>query len=553
DARNKYDEPIISHSGPSGGHSRSHCSHRGGTFRSHLPPSLTSRAWRTEEDPDVAPPKLKFIPRRTPGIQAPLNIGTHTPLDIFSCFFDAEVLSLLCSSTNKRAFRHLERGTKYQWMDITPEELKKFIGLLLYMGVMNLPKMTDYWRKQTIFEVPFPATVMPRDRFKSILSFFCISDSAEDVHNDLARGTEDYDLLHHVQPLFDMLRTRCMAVYHPRQHISVHERMVATKARLSLKQYMRDRAIKWGLKFFVLADNNGYTVDYQLYTGKSKSQGSVNGLSFDVVSSLVNKDYLGSGYIVYCDKFYTSPQLFRHLGQQGFGACGTYRQGRIGVPTSPENALTKRSPRGSIRWLRDGDLLFVKWMDTKEVSMCTNVHSVFTGETVLRWTKKADGTCEQVPIPRPTAVGEYNRYMGGVDTSDQLLKTNTAHRKMRRWYITVFQHMLDIAVTNSFIISKELSTIRGERPPTRQDFQEKLTSQLLGVALKTQPKGPASNHLPVPTSYGQSKSQRASLGRRQCVLCRRCTPWQCEECDMGLCMQLDRNCFRMYHTTNFVN
>ncbi|XP_033847302.1 piggyBac transposable element-derived protein 4-like [Periophthalmus magnuspinnatus] len=490
----------------SGGHS----SCRGGTFRSCTPPSPTSRAWKTEEDPDVALPKLKFVPRRTPGIQAPLKSGTHTPLDIFSRFFDAEVWRLLCSNTNKSAARHQERGRKYHWTDVTPEELKKFIGLLLYMGVMNLPKMTDFWRKQTIFEVLLPATVMTRDRFKSILSFFHISDPEEDGQNDLARGTEKYDVLHRVQPLLEMLRTHCMAVYHPRQHISVDERMVATKARLSFKQYMRDKPTKWGLKFFVLVDKNGYTVEYQLYTG--------------------------------------NPLLFRHLGQQGFGACGTYRQGRIGVPTTTENALTKRSPRGSIRWLRDGDLLFVKWMDTREVSMCTNVHSVYAGETVLRWRKKADGTYERVPIPRPTAVGEYNRYMGGVDTSDQLLGTNTVHRKTRRWYITVFQHMLDMAVTNSFIIFKEMSTIRGERPPTRQDFQEMLTSQLLGVPLKTKPKVPTSNHLPVPTSSGQSKRQKASMGRRQCVLCRRCTPWQCEECKVGLCLQVDRNCFRMYHT-----
>lgn len=139
-------------------------------------------------------------------------------------------------------------------------------------------------------------------------------------------------------------------------------------------------------------------------------------MSFSVVTSLENKDYLGTGYIVYCDNSYTSPHLFTHLSQQGFGACGTYRQGRIGVPKTEENALTKKSPRGSIHWIREGDLLFVKWMDTREVSMCSTVHSVYSEETVLRWRKKEDGTHERVPIPRPTAVGGYNRYMGGVDT-----------------------------------------------------------------------------------------------------------------------------------------
>ncbi|XP_071318657.1 piggyBac transposable element-derived protein 4-like [Trachinotus anak] len=141
----------------------------------------------------------------------------------------------------------------------------------------------------------------------------------------------------------EMICVKCKAIYHPRQHLAVDERMVGTKARLSIKQYMKAKPTKWGLKFFVLADMNGYTIDFMLYTGKSK-WASGKGLSFDVVAGLANKDYLGSGYTIYMDNFYTSPLLFRHLRQQGFGACGTYRQGRVGVPTTQENALTKKSP-----------------------------------------------------------------------------------------------------------------------------------------------------------------------------------------------------------------
>ncbi|KTF91309.1 hypothetical protein cypCar_00040320 [Cyprinus carpio] len=37
---------------------------------------------------------------------------------------------------------------------------------------------------------------------------------------------------------------------------------------------------------------------------------------------------------------------------------------RIGVPKTKVNALARKSPRGSIRWIRQGSLLFTKWMDT---------------------------------------------------------------------------------------------------------------------------------------------------------------------------------------------
>lgn len=425
--------------------------------------------------------------------------------------------------------------------------MKKFIGLLMFMSILRFPKMSDFWRRGTIFHVPFPGTVMARDRFVNILSNLRMSDPRKDKINEAKRGTEDYDRLHWVRPLFEMIGIRCRAIYHPRQHISVDERMVATKARLSIKQYIKSKPTKWGLKFFVLADINGYTVNFQLYTGKSK-YASGKGLSFDVVTSLVKKDFLGSGYIVYTDNYYTSPLLFRHLRQQGFGACGTYREGRIGVPTACKNALTKKSPRGSIRWIRDGDLLFVKWIDAREVSLCSTVHSVYSGDTVQRYQKNESGIKEKTLIRRPTVVTEYNKYMGGVDLSDHLIGTNSVHRKTKRWPITVFQHLLDIAMTNSFVLHKDQCASMQKKPMTHQNFVEDLAASLLGVSLKNEPqKSPGNKHFPIPTRTGQPSSQRASMGRRSCKLCHRSTPWMCASCGVGLCLQPDRNCHWDYH------
>ena len=114
--------------------------------------------------------------------------------------------------------------------------------------------------------------------------------------------------LHRVRPLMEMIQLNCKAIYHPRQHLAVDERMVGTKARLSIKQYMKAKPTKWGLKLFVLAATNGYTIDFKLYTGKSKTA-SRKGLSFDVVAGLINKGNLGSGYIVYRQLLHQSPPL----------------------------------------------------------------------------------------------------------------------------------------------------------------------------------------------------------------------------------------------------
>uniref|UniRef100_A0A3Q0RV14 PiggyBac transposable element-derived protein domain-containing protein n=1 Tax=Amphilophus citrinellus TaxID=61819 RepID=A0A3Q0RV14_AMPCI len=477
---------------------------------------------------------LGFNPKRTPGAQPPLNARNPPPGEIFSHFFDAEVLKFLCENTNKNAAAKQKTEKTFTWTEIKPEELKKFIGMLLYMSVLRLPKISDFWRRETIFRVSFPATVMSKDRFLAILSHLHTSDPEKDVINERKKGTEDYDRLHWVRPLMEMICMRCKAIYHPRQHLLVEDRMAASKARRSMKQYIKAKPTKWWLKFFALTDSNGYTIDFQLYTGKSKLT-SGNRLSYNAVADLVKKDFLGSGYIVCIDNLQTSRFLLDHLNQEGFGASGEYKQEKVDVPIKHENDLTTRSPQGSVQWIRKGAFL---WMDTREASLCSTVHPVGNGDTAHHWLKE-EGEEQEISIPSPTEE---------VDSSDQVIGTSLVHRNSRTWPITVFQHLFEIAVRNSFAIHKDRCDSMQQKPMVWQCFEEDLAAHLLGVSVKNKPqKIPDDQHLPVPTSSGQPRAHRASLGRRRCKVCHRSTAWMCETCDVGLCLQPDRNCHWQYH------
>ena len=80
-----------------------------------------------------------------------------------------------------------------------------------------------------------------------------------------------------------------------------------------MTQYMKVKPNKWGFKLFVLADSsNGYNVDFSVYTGKNNFP-TGQYLSYVCVMSLIDRRYLGSGYHVYMDNFYTSPKLFKDL------------------------------------------------------------------------------------------------------------------------------------------------------------------------------------------------------------------------------------------------
>ncbi|XP_049425710.1 piggyBac transposable element-derived protein 4-like [Epinephelus fuscoguttatus] len=515
-------------------------------------PHHSPEAWRTERDPDTAPGVSRFMPHRPPGAQVDMH-SPYTPKDLFQLFFSTATMRTLCKNTNKYAAIQQEMGKKYNWADVVVEELYKFFGLLMYMALVSLPGLQDYWRQNHILSVPFPAMVMTRDRFRSLMWNIHPSDPEEDVMNDMKKGTPDHDKLFRAKPLMDEIRTACQAHYHPGKELAVDERMVATKAKTGLTQYIKDKPTKWGIKLFVLAESSsGYTVNFNVYGGKSSSA-SVHGLSYAAVMDLIQPSYLGTGYHIYMDNFYTSPKLFLDLASMKYGACGTYRDNRKGCPRGRANALTPKSERGAVRWIREGPLLFVKWMDTREVSVCSTIHPAFSGEVVQRRAKDEDGRWAVKEIPCPTPVMAYNKCMGGVDLSDQLIQYYSTHRKTARWYQTLFLHFVDIAVTNAYIMHCEMSRKQQVQPMTHKNFLTQLVSELCGVDKTGTPINRSNQHVPVAIATVTDASQKATQGRRACQRCqqvdkkRNLTPWRCKSCDVPLCVIVDRNCFEEWH------
>ncbi|KAG7487665.1 hypothetical protein MATL_G00025970 [Megalops atlanticus] len=533
------------------------------------PPAALEDRWRGPSEEDKQPPPLQFCPRRTPGFQLDFQ-REYSPSDIFHLFFSKDVIRTLCCNTNKYAAQRTAEGMHRQWTDVNAEEMLRFLSIIIYLGLVKGSAARDMWRKDCLHSHPFPASVMPGYRYEAISAYLHMSDPAADAVNDQLRGQPGYDGLFCLKPLQEQILTACRAYYQPRQNLSIDERMVATKARIGMKQYMKDKPTKWGFKLFVLADSSsGYTCDFSVYEGKAKSP-SGNGLSFDAVVNLLHVPYLGTGYTVYVDNFYTSSLLFRHLHSIGFGACGTIRENRTGFPRTTINALPRKADRGDMRWIRDGPLLFVKWRDTRDVTMCSTVHKAYSGQSVQRRVRNPNGiwSARQIPVPDP--VTEYNKFMGGVDLSDALIKYFSVTQKSRRWYMKLFLHFVDIAVVNSFIIHKEVALARQQKPLTQKRFRELLCMELADVGKpqastsgeaaseafsSTLPQGPEQGPeqrpeecLPVPVcEVSTDPCLKASQGRRKCVHCKMKTMYKCRSCDVPLCIVVDRLCFTEWH------
>lgn len=109
--------------------------------------------------------------------------------------------------------------------------------------------------------------------------------------------------------------------------------------------------------------------------------------------------------------------------------------------------------RGEGSYVRDGVCVYAVWKDTKCVSVMSNEHPGHSESKVTRNVKDKDGVNQKKEVPIPAII---NRFMNGVDRSDQLIKNYNILRQTRKYWKTLFLHYVDIAIVNAYILYKEL-------------------------------------------------------------------------------------------------
>lgn len=205
-------------------------------------------------------------------------------VDFFQLFVDNRILGNILRETNRYACQSLQAKHKDvgSWKDISVEELKAFLGLLICMSIHRLPSLQDYWSSDWVLGVPAFAKVMSRNRFLEIWNNLHLCDNTK-----MPRvGEPNFDKLFKVREFLNDLNTNFRVNYNPHREQAVDEAMIKYKGRTSLKQYIPMKPIKRGIKMWCRADStNGYLCEFDIYTGKSP-QGVQHGLGYSVVTKL---------------------------------------------------------------------------------------------------------------------------------------------------------------------------------------------------------------------------------------------------------------------------
>ena len=472
---------------------------------------------------------------------------------------------LLVVETNRYAAQSRSSQTSSRprpWHDVTKEEMKAFVGMLMAMGICRLPRIEDYWCTTHPHMTPQLSKVMSLVRFQQICHYLHLADSSAQVPH----GQPGYDPLFKVRKYLDLITPKLESEYNPHEHLTIDEAMIPFKGRLGFKQYMKDKPTKWGVKVFVLSDaTNGYVHRLQVYTGKNSELSThEQGLSTRVVLELL-QGMESAQHKVYMDNYYTSPRLFLSLYDKKVGACGTVR---TNCKYYPKDLVVSPSSveRGYMDHRCSPPLAACVWKDKRIISFLSNMHEA-TGPATVQRTTVSEGAVTREEVTCPPVLPDYQAFMRGVDRGDQLIKYYNIGRRSKNWWKRVFSYMIEVASLNAYIIQKD-----GMPPSERSKhdylkFRYALMEELIGsYSSRARVAGrPHSLEHQQALRLDVTKSHLPIVGgpKRECVVCTKArevagqkrgkgtrheSRIRCSVCNVHLCCNKDRQCFYKYHT-----
>lgn len=237
-----------------------------------------------------------------------------TPYEYFKTFCDDGVIDNLVYQTNLYSCQ--KTGTS---INTNNHEMEVFLGIHLMTGLVKMPSYKHYWAESTRY--PLIADCMPRNRFSTLRTNLHVNDNNQVIH----QGQPGYDRLFKIRPLIDSIRSNLLKL-DKEEHMSVDEFLIPFKGRSVLKQYIKNKPHKWGIKVFALAGESGMLYDFEIYVGKDTTTNKTElGISGDVVLRLSESIPPNKNFKLYIDNWFSSYNLAVKLQEKGYLMAGTVR------------------------------------------------------------------------------------------------------------------------------------------------------------------------------------------------------------------------------------
>lgn len=459
------------------------------------------------------------------------------PIEYLNLFITINLLGTFVRETNRYARNYLARNVVSpksrlkDWKDVTLSEMKAFLSIVFNMGLNKKPSIESYWSTKHSQSTPWFGKLMSRNRFTMILKFLHIVD----VSLLPKHGQPGYDPCGRFKPLIDHANRLFRHHYTPKQALSIDESLVGTKKRIGMTQYMpKKKHHRWGIKLWVLCDAiTHYCVAFFPYKGAiyEDNASKERGLAHYVVKTLLDMgNYLRKGYHLFLDNFFTSIPLARYLYENMTLLTGTLRLDRRGVPRQ----LKGKYEVGKKVYVRKGPILQMAWREKKSNKSQFIVITTDGEAKTVRYTINRNG--KLIIKQKPSIVHQYNRGMGGIDGTDQMLYTYLDERKCLKPWKKVIFNIIGRMMLNAYVLYK----VSNEKPNSRYGFMTDVIDALAADELTGKSgndgggDGPGGKYGLEKLPEGKQKDCSACSGKKNPEGKRRRSSTVCMNCKVGV-------------------
>lgn len=361
-------------------------------------------------------------------------------VDTWSVMITEEILQLIVQYTNIYIQTQKDRFSRERdARETNIGEIKALIGLLYHAGTLKSAKLNtkDLWAKDGSGIDIFIAT-MCRKRFLFLLK--CLR-----FDNVLTRfERRETDKLAPIREIAEIFKKNIMNSFTIGEFATIDEKLESFRGRCSFRQYIKNKPAKYGIKIFLLTDaRNFYTCNFEIYVGQQpEGPFRTSNDAASVVLRLI-EPVDNTGRNITIDNWFTSIPLVENLLLNHKTTCvGTLRKNKREIPA--------------------------KFTATKGRERCSSMFGFSTCTTLVSYTPKPNKIVLLVSTlhhdnainissgasKKPEIISFYNSTKGGVDMVDQLCGTYSVSRKSRRWPLTIFFGLLNIAGINGYVIHK---------------------------------------------------------------------------------------------------
>ena len=279
-----------------------------------------------------------------------------TPAEIFLDIVDIEVLTYIVNETNK------SNAKLKDWEPTNVEEILKFFGLLLWMGLDRRDDFSSYWSPKPIYRNDVAPACMTRPRFL---------DLARNIHFSDTSVNPGGNRIEYIEPFINLITRKYQELYTPEENIVIDETFQLWEGGSASRECNPTNAQRYGIRTFKLRSSSGYVWSMKACAGKAFSSGRGIG-QVDIICRELLEGLLNENRTLYIDNFGASYHLAKFLVAHRTHCVGMLRPYKYVLPNvllqaqlAVGEAISREDPQG---------IMIMKWKDSREIWLISTKH-----------------------------------------------------------------------------------------------------------------------------------------------------------------------------------